>query len=222
MTLLTCGACDHLRYLHSKFPQFTFTLLASDAKIVSISKKYFYCETANNVKTLTGNILENLQSLEKASNLLILDCPNIEAGSPLSFPPKEFVDNVKVLKDSLANEGIIVINLGCRDGTLKGAIIDSLKSQFKLVFKSVLRIPSKNCFLMKIPRFSYVSRRFLSVSLLVGTIVSRHPGRIHLMFFLLIRIFLKPVRYLSPMKQNRLWDHILFGGAIDPNSFHSL
>lgn len=132
ITLVTSGACDQLKYLHSKFPMFNYTLLASDQQIVSISKKYFYCEISSNIKVSAGDSLEKISTQEKPSNLIILDSPNIDAGSTLAFPPKEFVENVKVLRDGLTNDGILVVNIGCRVEDMKKEIKEKFKTEFKI------------------------------------------------------------------------------------------
>jgi len=119
-------------YLQAKFPRSQITAVESDAKMLDVATTYFHFKKAQNSKVQICDEIEFARTMTQQVELLIVDVANKNAASPLKFPAPEFLETemLERIRDCLADGGMAVINLICRDRQKRAAGIANCKKVF--------------------------------------------------------------------------------------------
>lgn len=124
-------------YLFTKFPQLKLTVVELDPEVVKAAKEWFLPKDCS-MDIVVEDGLRTLDRLSKAGeafDLVYLDVDSKDLSRGLTCPPTEFIED-KPLKELAAitkPTGAAVINLVCRNETLKAEIHQKLKDVFGAV-----------------------------------------------------------------------------------------
>lgn len=122
------------------FPLFScrstkITAVDIDEAILDIAKTYFGLPSNDNLEVTVSDGLEYLKatkSNKKKFNAILFDVDSKDSSLGISCPPKQFIEEATLatVKECLHEGGIFVLNLVCRDDTLKATIIETLSKMF--------------------------------------------------------------------------------------------
>ncbi|XP_065339265.1 eEF1A lysine and N-terminal methyltransferase homolog [Cloeon dipterum] len=121
------------------------TAVEIDSAMLMVAESYFGLTLGDHLKVEIGDGLQYIKN-GVASGLkydaVLFDVDNKDTSIGMSCPPKEFVteDMLKNVKNVLSDDGVFILNLVCRDPTLKTNTLQELMS----CFKSVASVPLKN------------------------------------------------------------------------------
>ncbi|XP_070531898.1 eEF1A lysine and N-terminal methyltransferase-like [Ptychodera flava] len=111
-----------------------------DSAIVDVSKKWFGFVEDNRMNVFVGDGLKFIEEKATEGNkkydLIMLDADSKDSSVGMSCPPAGFVEREFVQKVSsiLKNSGIFIVNLVCRDTTVKSTVFKDLKSVFPRIY----------------------------------------------------------------------------------------
>lgn len=112
------------------------TAVDIDEAILDVAKTYFGLQTeGDKLDLVVADGLEYLKSAKvenKKYDAILFDVDSKDSSLGISCPPKQFIEKEALdnVKECLLEDGIFVLNLVCRDDSLKGEIIETLKRTF--------------------------------------------------------------------------------------------
>merc|ERR1719370_1074577 len=132
--LIGLGGGQMASFFHRHFPLLEMDAVEIDAAVVGVAKSHFGLKTNARLKTHVADgikFLENLPETKKY-HVIILDCDNKDLSIGVSFPPPAFLSpsTLSRVASSLTSGGIFVVNVGCRDSSLRSSLLADLAAAF--------------------------------------------------------------------------------------------
>jgi len=141
--VLGLGGGSLTMFLHESYPASFIEAVELDEDVVQLATSYFGFKTGARLNLHIGdakNFIENLSDVEENKRLkrdiIILDINSSDLSEGLSFPPLEFVslEFLAKIRSCLQEDGMLVMNFGCRSQSLRRNILDRIISSFNKVF----------------------------------------------------------------------------------------
>ncbi|XP_070531894.1 eEF1A lysine and N-terminal methyltransferase-like [Ptychodera flava] len=140
LLLIGLGGGGLAMFMHKHFPKVHVTAVELDPAIVDVSKKWFGFVEDDRMNVFVGDGLKFIEEKATEGNekydLIMLDADSKDSSVGMSCPPAGFVEREFLQKVSsiLKNSGIFIVNLVCRDATLKSTVFKDLKSVFPRIY----------------------------------------------------------------------------------------
>ncbi|CAL4069158.1 unnamed protein product, partial [Meganyctiphanes norvegica] len=122
-------------YIHKYFTNISLTCVEIDPAMVIVAKDWFDFSPDKRLKV---EVEDGLLYIRKAAegnlkfNAIMFDADSKDSSIGLTGPPKAFLELgfLRTVVDCLSEDGILIINLACRDETLKSSILNEVKKVF--------------------------------------------------------------------------------------------
>ena len=129
-------------YISLKFPNTTLDVVEIDPSIVRVATDHFGFKANERLKVITSDGLKYIkdfsQHMNNAENqslydIIMFDVDSKDSSIGMSCPPKPFVEPEFLLCVSkcLKDGGIFVLNITCRDPTLRSEVVTDIKKVFQ-------------------------------------------------------------------------------------------
>ena len=117
-------------YIHQSFPLSNIHVVELDASILEIATQQFSFKTDNRLSVSVQDGLEYLKDTDRTFSVIMLDVDSKDVTSGLSCPPPGFVqpDCLNNIRSRLEPEGMFVLNLVCRDKSLRDDLVSTLST----------------------------------------------------------------------------------------------
>lgn len=125
-------------YLIRLFPEVVLDVVELDPEIVDVAKKCFELSESERLNVIVGDGLAHVETTAKSAkryDAIAFDVDNKDISSPMSCPPKSFLeDNVlNNVKQSLSKRGVFILNLACRSKHTREEVMKDLHKYFEKV-----------------------------------------------------------------------------------------
>lgn len=122
-------------YIHDTFPLSNTHVVELDPAIVRVAQDQFGFKPDDRLTVSTQDGIEFIKDLSmsgqmsKRFSVIMLDVDSKDLSSGMSCPPQPFVQNsfLRTLALCLEDEGMLVLNLVCRDSLLRQQLVKTLK-----------------------------------------------------------------------------------------------
>ncbi|CAL4094377.1 unnamed protein product, partial [Meganyctiphanes norvegica] len=136
--LVGLGGGPLATYMHRYFTNITLTCVDLDPAIVTVAKNWFGFSPDSRLKVeVEDGLLYICKAAEEALKFkaIMFDVDSKDSSIGLSCPPKAFIEKqfLEKVASCLSLEGILIINLVCRDEKLKSSIVAEVKNVFPSV-----------------------------------------------------------------------------------------
>lgn len=126
-------------YIHTYYPHIKLDVVDIDPEIVTIATEWFGFQQDNNLQAHVADGLTFIQTEKdqgKKRHVIMLDVDSKDTTVGMSCPPEPFVDLkfLQCIRDSLYSGGIFILNLVCRDKSMKSEVMERIKQTFYKVF----------------------------------------------------------------------------------------
>ncbi|XP_050685415.1 eEF1A lysine and N-terminal methyltransferase homolog isoform X2 [Leptidea sinapis] len=148
VAVLGVGGGGLCMFLKKCYPLAQITAVDLDPTMLEIARKHFEMEVDEKCVVLIKDALDFLkEGAERAGRVpgsqydaVLCDVDSKECGAGLSCPPKGFLTPAALEHTSalLSERGHFILNLVCRDTTLRDSILETLKGHFKHIASSKL------------------------------------------------------------------------------------
>lgn len=135
--LIGVGGGNMATFLHRHLPKLEMEAVEIDEALVKVAKKHFGLNTDARLKTHVADGLQYLEnhpidSDDDKFHVIILDCDNKDLAIGISYPPPAFLAPTLLRRISslLLPGGVFVLNLVCRDSSLRSDLLQKLSSVF--------------------------------------------------------------------------------------------
>lgn len=138
-------------YIHRYFPKSTLTAVDIDIAMVEVAKEYFGFTPGPRLKAVVADGIDYIEKLAKEGvkyNAIMVDVDAKDSSMGLSCPPRSFLERsfLEKIASCLSSEGLMILNLVCRDHKLKPVVLEDVKAVFSTVLCQ--QIPEEvNCIL---------------------------------------------------------------------------
>ena len=130
-------------YISQKFPYTTLDVVEIDPSIVRVATEHFGFKANERLKVITSDGLKYIKDFSQNNNaesnhlydIIMFDVDSKDSSIGMSCPPKPFVEPEFLLCVSkcLKDNGIFVLNITCRDPTLRSEVVTDVKKVFEEV-----------------------------------------------------------------------------------------
>ncbi|XP_034948579.1 eEF1A lysine and N-terminal methyltransferase homolog [Chelonus insularis] len=133
-------------FLHRFFPQLKITAVEIDEMIFKVAKDWFDFTVNDQVKVEIDDGIKYLDTIKRRKNKLhaiLFDVNSNDSSLGMSCPPKDFLEPSVLcnISECLCENGVLILNLVCRDKNLRPPVLTTLKTKFS----SIASIKLKNC-----------------------------------------------------------------------------
>ncbi|XP_059608675.1 eEF1A lysine and N-terminal methyltransferase homolog [Phlebotomus argentipes] len=116
------------------------TAVEIDAEMLQVATKFFGLEQSDSLRVVIDdglNFLRDIEARQEMYDAILFDVDGKDPTVGMSCPPVDFVSDatLQLVRKSLTPDGMFVLNLVCRDESVREAVVKRLKS----VFRSVCR-----------------------------------------------------------------------------------
>uniref|UniRef100_A0A8D3B3Y3 eEF1A lysine and N-terminal methyltransferase n=1 Tax=Scophthalmus maximus TaxID=52904 RepID=A0A8D3B3Y3_SCOMX len=128
------------QFLRDFVPGITVEVVELDAVVLEVAKEWFGFEPDDRLTVTLGDGLERISALDKEGgclfDVIMFDVDNKDSTVGMSCPPAAFVETSMLQKvcSLLTPRGIFMLNLVCRDSSLRQSVLQRVSA----VFPSVL------------------------------------------------------------------------------------
>lgn len=119
----------------TKYLKIKSTVVEIDPAIVEVAKKYYELCEDENLTVVVDDGLRFLKSSDQKFKSILFDVDSKDSSVGISCPPPDFLDLeiMGAVKKLLTKNGVFILNLVCRDATLKQQVIECLKKSFPCI-----------------------------------------------------------------------------------------
>jgi len=134
VVIVGLGGGSLTSYISRHYKEAKMTSIEIDQEMVNVAKKYFNFKTGGNSDVQVADGL-NI-SMDNQVDLLVLDVGQTDPSLSLQYPPEIFVqsETLEMWRRCLTDNGIIAINLICREKSQIAEIIKKCRKCFKHCF----------------------------------------------------------------------------------------
>ena len=129
-------------YISSQFPRVVVDVVEIDPSIVRVATEHFDFKTNERLRVITCDGLKYVKELAFKANaadsgsmydIIMFDVDSKDSRIGMSCPPKPFVepDFLHCVNNILNDAGIFVLNITCRDPTLRIEVVKDIKNVFR-------------------------------------------------------------------------------------------
>lgn len=165
------GGGGLVSYIHNFVKNIRVTAIEIDPEIVKVAREFFNLPTSENLEIVVDDGLEYLNSADEQFQSILFDVDNKDLKLGMSCPPKEFLDAeiLEKVKLLLADDGIFILNLVCRDQENRTNALNSITRVFQNIFSYKLDEDVNEIFYcfksaMTKDKFLQSSRQFISMN----------------------------------------------------------
>lgn len=129
------GLCS---FLHSALPQTRITAVEIDPIMLEIAEQYFELKQDNRFHVVIDDglaFVERCRNEDLHFDAVLFDVDSKDLSLGMSCPPKSFLSNEILLhiKEIIGPKGLFMLNLVCRDETLRAEAVANLQQVFSAV-----------------------------------------------------------------------------------------
>eukprot|EP00058_Branchiostoma_floridae_P014709 XP_002600197.1 hypothetical protein BRAFLDRAFT_204501 [Branchiostoma floridae] len=123
-------------FLHKHFSKIQMDVVELDQSILQVAEGWFGFQQDDRMRVHIADGLVYLEERAKQASsschVVILDVDSKDVTTGMSFPPQPFVEKecLKNIKDILHDDGLFILNLSCRNMTLRASVVETVKSIF--------------------------------------------------------------------------------------------
>ncbi|XP_066286326.1 eEF1A lysine and N-terminal methyltransferase-like isoform X1 [Branchiostoma lanceolatum] len=123
-------------FLHKHFSKIQMDVVELDQSILQVAEGWFGFQQDERMRVhVTDGLVyleEQAKQASRSCHVVILDVDSKDVTVGMSFPPQPFVDEecLKNIKDILNEDGLFILNLSCRDMTLRASVVETVRSVF--------------------------------------------------------------------------------------------
>lgn len=133
--LVGLGGGPLATYMHKYITNVSLTCVELDPAMVIVAKNWFGFSPDDRLKVVVedGLVYINKAADEKLKfKAIMFDVDSKDSSIGLSCPPKAFIDCqfLEKVSDCLSEDGMLIINLVCRDENLRSSIVSDVKKVF--------------------------------------------------------------------------------------------
>lgn len=137
--LVGLGGGSLASFIHENFPQTKTDVVDIDPTMVSIATNWFEFKEDERLKTHVADGLDFIKKeseSDKKRHVVMIDVDSKDTTLGMSCPPQPFVEQefLKQIKHLLLPNGILVLNLVCRDEDLKSVVLQTLTDIYPKVY----------------------------------------------------------------------------------------
>ncbi|XP_078074203.1 eEF1A lysine and N-terminal methyltransferase isoform X2 [Mustelus asterias] len=127
-------------FIHDYFSQSTVDAIEIDPMMLEVATAWFEFSQDSRMKVILADGLNYIRTAVDSGNgsydVIMFDVDSKDTTLGMSCPPPAFVDDVFLLKvrNLLAPQGLFILNLVCRDSTLKEKVMGVIKGIFPLIY----------------------------------------------------------------------------------------
>uniref|UniRef100_UPI00398E9C36 eEF1A lysine and N-terminal methyltransferase n=1 Tax=Pristiophorus japonicus TaxID=55135 RepID=UPI00398E9C36 len=127
-------------FIHDYFSQSTVDAIEIDPVVLEMATTWFEFSQDDRMKVILADGLKYISTLADSGtvtyDVVMFDVDNKDTTLGMSCPPPAFVDDLflQKVRKLLAPQGLFILNLVCRDRTLKDKVIVAIKKLFPLVY----------------------------------------------------------------------------------------
>ncbi|XP_067845854.1 eEF1A lysine and N-terminal methyltransferase [Heptranchias perlo] len=127
-------------FIHDYFSQSTVYAIEIDPVVLEMATKWFEFSQDDRMKVILADGLNYISTLADSGSgsydVIMFDVDSKDTTLGMSCPPPAFVDNVflQKVRNVLAPQGLFILNLVCRDCTLKEKVMVAIKEVFPLIY----------------------------------------------------------------------------------------
>uniref|UniRef100_A0A1I8MCI7 eEF1A lysine and N-terminal methyltransferase homolog n=1 Tax=Musca domestica TaxID=7370 RepID=A0A1I8MCI7_MUSDO len=122
-------------FLHEAMPNVHITAVDIDPAMANVAEQYFGLQKDDRMRVIIEDGLEYLKNVSEQGqtfDAILFDVDSKDLTLGMSCPPPAFMSNEVLtnLKTILSENGLFILNLVCRDESLRDKTIDDLKTVF--------------------------------------------------------------------------------------------
>ncbi|KAI8512371.1 Methyltransferase-like protein 13 [Branchiostoma belcheri] len=123
-------------FLHKHFSKIQMDVVELDQSILQVAEGWFGFQQDDRMRVHIADGLVYLKERAKqgsrSCHVVILDVDSKDVTLGMSFPPQPFVQKecLTNIRDVLHEDGLFILNLSCRNTTLRASVIESVRSVF--------------------------------------------------------------------------------------------
>ncbi|CAN9500634.1 unnamed protein product [Ophioblennius macclurei] len=127
------------QFLRDFVPNITVEVVELDPVVLEVAKQWFGFQPDDRLTVTVGDGLERISVLEKEGGTLfdvvMFDVDNKDSSLGMSCPPAAFVETplLQKVRSLLTPRGVFMLNLACRDSTLKNNVLERVSAVFPTV-----------------------------------------------------------------------------------------
>ncbi|KAM9762490.1 eEF1A lysine and N-terminal methyltransferase [Menidia menidia] len=135
------------QFLRDFVPNVTVEVLELDPEVLEVAKEWFGFRPDERLNVTLGDGLEHICVLEREGgrlfDVIMFDVDNKDSSLGMSCPPAAFVEISMLQKvcNLLSHKGLFILNLVCRDPTLRTKVLERVSGVFPTVFSQ--KIPEE-------------------------------------------------------------------------------
>uniref|UniRef100_T1JA07 Methyltransferase type 11 domain-containing protein n=1 Tax=Strigamia maritima TaxID=126957 RepID=T1JA07_STRMM len=164
--LIGLGGGGLAMYLRRNFPAVCLDVVDIDRTVVEVAEKWFNFTPDEKLKVFIDdgiNYLNSASESDSSFDVIFLDVDGKDSTVGMSCPPQSFVleDNLRCMKKVLNAQGLLILNLVCRDDALKETILTTLRKHFAAVYFTHIENEVNNvvyCLPEKVDELSFWSK----------------------------------------------------------------
>ncbi|XP_029939371.1 eEF1A lysine and N-terminal methyltransferase [Salarias fasciatus] len=127
------------QFLRDFVPNTTVEVVELDPAVLEVAKQWFGFQPDHRLTVTVGDGLDRISALEKEGGILfdsiMFDVDNKDSTLGMSCPPAAFVETPMLQKvwRLLTPRGVFMLNLACRDSTLRNSVLERVRGVFPTV-----------------------------------------------------------------------------------------
>lgn len=139
LLLIGLGGGGLPMFIHQNYPKVQVEAVEIDPSVVSVAKDWFGLVEEDGLSIHIADGLEHIQELANKGEkrqIVMLDVDSKDTTVGMSCPPQAFIkpDFLQAIHSILETQGLLILNLVCRNQQLKESVISDIKSVFKTVY----------------------------------------------------------------------------------------
>ncbi|XP_066295235.1 eEF1A lysine and N-terminal methyltransferase-like [Branchiostoma lanceolatum] len=123
-------------FLHKHFSKIQMDVVELDQSILQVAEGWFGFQQDDRMRVHIADGLvyleERAKQADRSCHVVILDVDSKDVTVGMTFPPQPFVEKecLKNIKGILHDDGLLILNLVCRDVTLQASVVETVRSVF--------------------------------------------------------------------------------------------
>jgi len=127
-------------FIHKGFPLCNIDVIELDSAMLDIATQQFQLTTDTRLVVKIQDGLQFFKDAEEKYDIIMLDVDSKDVSCGMSCPPKQFVqpETLQQISKCLQANGLFILNLVCRDSSLRSDLMTTLSSVWSCVASSKL------------------------------------------------------------------------------------
>nr|XP_055041846.1 eEF1A lysine and N-terminal methyltransferase [Misgurnus anguillicaudatus] len=127
------------QFVHDFVPYARVDVVELDPAVLEVAQTWFGFQTDERLKVILGDGLEHITTLEsegsRSFDVIMFDVDSKDTTMGISCPPPAFVETslLKKVYNLLTPRGLFMLNLACRDSSLRKSVLERVQAVFPCV-----------------------------------------------------------------------------------------